>query len=400
MATMRVAVLVSYALAASAFQHAVPRRAPDLGAVARARALRGAPAAPALAPRRTATGLAAPGAADNRCSDRASSHRARTRLQASTTLELGDDVPTPLQKLSGHPVTKVLCELWRMTRPLTIPAEVGLALGGSLLAAKAAACLAQPLVWLVAFFSAVTGAGSMVINDYFDHRAGVDRQKPKPLTVGTVHPEQALLASTFFYTGALFMAAILLQDFTLRALVSTSLMVTLLYTPLLKAIPLVKNAVVAFIISQAVVAGGLATGSPATLPRTLLPAFYIFCTIMWQEIMMDINDVEGDRRGGIVTLPVALGKHAAMAISLGFLSTAAAAPLLPLIAGSWAPASELGRMAVGARCALLVPIAQLPLVAGSIAAWRGGMEEREMKRVLDWCFPAIALAISLMAWSL
>ena len=143
-------------------------------------------------------------------------------------------MPTPLQKLSGHPVTKVLRELWRMTRPLTIPAEVGLALGGSLLAAKAWACLTQPLVWLVAFFSAVTGAGSMVINDYFDHRAGVDRLKPKPLTVGTVHPEQALLASTIFYTTALFMAAILLQDFALRALVSSSLMVTLLYTPLLK----------------------------------------------------------------------------------------------------------------------------------------------------------------------
>ena len=121
---------------------------------------------------------------------------------------------------------------------------------------------------------------------------------------------------------------------------------------------------------------------------------------MWQEIMMDINDVEGDSRGGVVTLPVALGKHAAMAISLSFLSTAAAAPLVPLIASSWAPASELGQMTVGARCALLVPLAQLPLVTGSIAAWRGGMAEREMKRVLDWCFPAIAVAISLMAWSL
>ena len=39
-------------------------------------------------------------------------------------------------------------------------------------------------------------------------------------------------------------------------------------------------------------------------------------------------------------------------------------------------------------------------VAGSLEAWRGGMEEREMKRVLDWCFPAIALSICLQAWSL
>lgn len=116
--------------------------------------------------------------------------RHSTRLQASTTIDLSDSVPTPLKELSPHPIAKVLHELWRMTRPLTIPAEVGLALGGSLLAAKTLTCLSQPLVWLVAFFSAVTGAGSMVINDYFDHRAGVDHLKPKPLTVGTVHPEQ------------------------------------------------------------------------------------------------------------------------------------------------------------------------------------------------------------------
>jgi 4-hydroxybenzoate polyprenyltransferase len=47
---------------------------------------------------------------------------------------------------------------------------------------------------------------------------------------------------------------------TLRMLVSCSLMATFFYTPLLKAIPFVKNAVVAFVISQAIVAGGLATG--------------------------------------------------------------------------------------------------------------------------------------------
>lgn len=37
--------------------------------------------------------------------------------------------------------------------------------------------------------------------------------------------------------------------------------------------------------------------------RALVPAMYVFCTIMWQEITMDINDEEGDRKAGIRTLP-------------------------------------------------------------------------------------------------
>jgi 4-hydroxybenzoate polyprenyltransferase len=51
-----------------------------------------------------------------------------------------------------------------------------------------------------------------------------------------------------------------MQDMALRMLVSCALLATFFYTPLLKAIPLVKNAVVAFVISQAIVAGGLAAG--------------------------------------------------------------------------------------------------------------------------------------------
>jgi hypothetical protein len=92
------------------------------------------------------------------------------------------------------------------SNPETYAGEVGLALGGSLLATKSVACLFCPLVWLglvllhitcvhfhasykarhsevdalyacaladaVACFSAITGAGSMLINDYFDYRAG------------------------------------------------------------------------------------------------------------------------------------------------------------------------------------------------------------------------------------
>ena len=97
------------------------------------------------------------------------------------------------------------------------------------------------------------------------------------------------------------------HNLALRALVACSLLATWSHTPLLKAMPLVKNVVVAFVISQAIVAGGLAVGSTALLPQTMLPAAYVFCAVMWQEITMDIDDAEGDAAAGVLTLPVVLG---------------------------------------------------------------------------------------------
>jgi len=328
----------------------------------------------------------------------------RRMVSSSTTLDFDDRIPVPLRKLSDpHPLTVVLRELYRMTRPLTIPGEIGLAVGGSLLAAPHLSTLGLPLVWLVALFSGATGAGSMVINDYFDFRAGVDYLKPKPLTLGTVHPEQALLVSCAWYMLSLFFAAVLLQDMVLRALVSSSLLVTFFYTPLLKAIPLVKNGVVAFVISQAIVAGGLATGDAGQLLRTIVPGLYVFCAIMWQEIMMDITDVEGDRRGGIRTLPVIFGPKPALCIALLFLAGAAASPFA-LSALTMIPVLSLPALGAGgglasasAVCAVVIAAAQMPLMLGTLWASRGGMAKERLLKVLDWCFPTIGATLALFA---
>ena len=330
---------------------------------------------------------------------------ALTGLDVSTTTLFQTEfpAPVPLRHLSApYPFTLVLRELFGMTRPLTIPGEVGLALAGSLLVTQSLSCLSSPLVWLVALFSALTGAGSMLINDYFDFRAGVDQQKPKPLTKGTVHPEQALLAASMFYVVTLFLAAVLLQNLALRALVACSLLATWSHTPLLKAMPLVKNVVVAFVISQAIVAGGLAAGSTALLPQTMLPAAYVFCAVMWQEFTMDIDDAEGDAAAGVLTLPVVLGVDVAMAIAVGFLLVGAIFPVatvLPLPTLVWT-SLKLPAATVNPLAALALSLAQVPLICGSLLAWWRGVPRDMMVRVLDWGFPTIAVTLVLLSAAL
>ena len=41
----------------------------------------------------------------------------------------------------------------------------------------------------------------------------------------------------------------------------------------------------------------------------------LFCGVLHREILMDMNDVDGDRTNGVRTVPVALGKQAALAVS-------------------------------------------------------------------------------------
>ena len=54
----------------------------------------------------------------------------------------------------------------------------------------------------------------------------------------------------------------------------------------------------------------------------------VFCNNMTQEILMDITDVEGDKRAQILTLPVLLGPKIALMIALAFLAGAAVSPLV------------------------------------------------------------------------
>eukprot|EP00960_Hanusia_phi_P030580 748716-Hanusia_phi.AAC.1 len=279
--------------------------------------------------------------------------------------------------------SRALRDLVKMTRPQNIPAELGLSLAGSLFASRSLACLTDPLVWLVALFSASVGVGSMLINDYFDYRSGADAYKQNPIAVGTVHPEQALLAASSLYLLCSVFASILLESFPLRALVGTSLLLTFLYTPVLKGIIFFKNVVVAFVIAQAVVLGGFAVGG-AGVSSCLLPALYVFALVLWQELLMDIRDMQGDAEAGIRTVPVALGKTFAASLALASASLAASLPVM---------ASGYGLLS---RCAL--PLVHLPLLYSTLRLLlTREVEAQGIGRALGLCEVTAALAMLVLA---
>ena len=85
----------------------------------------------------------------------------------------------------------------------------------------------------------------------------------------------------------------------------------------------------------------------------------LFCGILHREILMDLNDVDGDRDNGVHTVPVVFGKPAALAIAacLAAAPVAAAAymlataPMPALLVSLWLlPLLHLSLLSGGHQC--------------------------------------------------
>ncbi|KAF8056478.1 digeranylgeranylglyceryl phosphate synthase [Scenedesmus sp. PABB004] len=206
-----------------------------------------------------------------------------------------------------------------------LPSAVLVAVGAWAGSGHRVAAVQSGSVVAMAAISGAMAVASVVVNDYFDRAIDATNAPHKPLPSGAVAPDAALLLSSCLYCGCL-IAACLLEPSGLRCIVAFSAAATLLYTPLFKRLTAIKNATVATVIALAPLAGALAAGAGAAGIARLAPAaLYAFGGVMFREILMDLNDAPGDRAAGVWTLPVLLGKPAALAAAAGFLAAGAAA---------------------------------------------------------------------------
>lgn len=170
--------------------------------------------------------------------------------------------------------------------------------------------------------------GSMLINDYHDHKLGVDNEQTKPgrpLVTGEVRPENVKLVLKWGY--ALHLTLLCCVDTApMRLWVLANTLLTYLYSVHLKPLTGVKNVVCAAIVAMAIGLGAIATGGgTAALARVWRPMVTVGGLIWHREIVMDIKDAEGDALAGVRTLPVAFGAQRALTLSLVPLTVAAAA---------------------------------------------------------------------------
>ena len=172
---------------------------------------------------------------------------------------------------------------------------------------------AEPILIAILVTVLATAAGN-TINDYFDIETDKINNPDRPIPRGAVAPRTALVSSIVLFVAAGVLALVL--PLLATAIVFLNIVLLVSYTEIFKGLPGVGNGVVAYLGGSAFFLGGAAVGdiaAPGIL--FLLAALATFS----REVIKDVEDMEGDQREEITTLPLVIGEKRSLTLSAVFL---------------------------------------------------------------------------------
>jgi len=172
------------------------------------------------------------------------------------------------------------------------------------------------LVFLVGFL--VTGGGN-AINDYFDVDIDAMNKPWRPITSGKVKLPHALYFSLILFALGTAMAFVINSVCMAIALVNSLLLIY--YAKTLKRTVLVGNIAVAYLTGSTFLFGGAVFGLEGVEALSVLFLLATLATVA-REIVKNIEDIEGDRKDGAITLPIKIGarRSAYIAAFIGFIA--------------------------------------------------------------------------------
>lgn len=215
---------------------------------------------------------------------------------------------------------------------LVRPVNVALSLAGVIVGAYLGAGLSafgrphlQSVILAALSAAAVTSAAN-AINDAFDVKVDRVNRPNRPIPSGKI-TERA--ATTTWLLGALIGIGLSLMLSVAHVLIaSASIVLVYTYSAVLKRVGLIGNLVVSAIVSASIVYGALATGQMGKSWIGLLLAFLLTLS---REITKDLEDIEGDVRDGVQTLPVSIGHKRTKLITIGLILTTIVAAPMPFL---------------------------------------------------------------------
>mmetsp|Transcript_5008 Transcript_5008/g.7278 ORF Transcript_5008/g.7278 Transcript_5008/m.7278 type:complete len:426 (+) Transcript_5008:129-1406(+) len=217
--------------------------------------------------------------------------------------------------------------------------------------------LLKPRMIVVLTVMILISATSMMVNDYYDCRSGVDAGKRhKPLIGGSVTFPLAKRFLSYLYAMLLLGAAVV-PGAMARLTVMFATFLTFWYTKHLKPIPWIKNVTCAAIIALLPLTSGSAALNmvgATNLEALRKPALWrlvaiLFFGFLGREIMMDINDVVDDGLHKIRTIPVTYGRKFASFVALGCTVLMSGLSLVGSTASKQVALASLGSLAMSRR---------------------------------------------------
>ena len=186
----------------------------------------------------------------------------------------------------------------------------------------------SPTFWwpaLVGAVSAFAAAGAAnALNDRLDLVSDRINRPGRPIPSGRLSEAAATTAACVSGLVSVGLAAVIGSSAVTLAL--GWLVLTALYSRVLKGVPLVGNVAVAMVAATPFLMGGFSQGKYllAAIPCAL--AFFVHLA---REIVKDVEDIAGDEAAGVRTFAVRRGASAAFAVTRGVLIVLMALAALP-----------------------------------------------------------------------
>jgi 4-hydroxybenzoate polyprenyltransferase len=162
---------------------------------------------------------------------------------------------------------------------------------------------------------------SMILNDIFDIEIDKINNPYRPLVCGEITKREAILYSGLLIGSSELLSRLFLPVF-LRNITRVVSLLVFIYTPFLKRILFMKNLTCATIVAFSVYYAGIAaTVDMINMSKGRLikhkgllsiATLVVFSGSLCNEIIMDICDYHGDKKNGVVTVPIMFGKQNAL----------------------------------------------------------------------------------------
>lgn len=167
---------------------------------------------------------------------------------------------------------------------------------------------------LSAVSAALVAAAGNVFNDIWDYEVDEVNRPERAIPSGKVTRKEAL---NFYFSLVLIslMISIYLSIIIFSVIILAHLLLVL-YTTGLKKIPLLGNFIISFLTGFVFIYGGLLTGN---IRAAIIPSVFALLINLAREGIKTIEDIPGDSKSGITTLPQKYGINTARKIISAFL---------------------------------------------------------------------------------
>lgn len=183
------------------------------------------------------------------------------------------------------------------------------------------------LAFVVCF---VVTAGGNAINDFYDAKIDAVNKPHRPIPSGRISPRSA-----FAFAISLFGIGIALSYFInpicfLIAAANSLLLIGYAYK--LKRTALWGNMSVGYLTGSTFLFGGAAVNEIAV---TFVLFLLAMLATIGREIVKDVEDVKGDKKEGLITLPISVGAKKSATIASAFVIMAVILSPLPIVLGNF-----------------------------------------------------------------